>query len=170
MRILTLKTSGAEGVRLGRPVGRSRYAAPLPPCVPRCNAHGHVVNSVGLIVQHNPSKEHSQDAIEPCYGGVREALRQPSQTPPTPGPAAQDGGRLRPSDSHHGRTFQLADRHSECGSADHLLPPTYQCALPGRQHRANFSEMFSVSATTTAIRPRPTAGSDRGFARSILFR
>ena len=29
---------------------------------PRCNAHGHVVNSGGLIVQHISSKEHPHDA------------------------------------------------------------------------------------------------------------
>ena len=45
-----------------------------------------------------------------------------------------------------------------------------QCELPGRQCRANFREMFSVSANGQVVRARPTAGSDRGFARSNLIR
>ena len=45
-----------------------------------------------------------------------------------------------------------------------------QCDLPGRQCRANSWEMFSEAATGHGDRARPTAGSDRGFARSNLFR
>ena len=45
-----------------------------------------------------------------------------------------------------------------------------QYDLPGPQHRANSQEMFSVPATDQVVRARPTTGSDRGFARSILFR
>lgn len=45
-----------------------------------------------------------------------------------------------------------------------------QRCLPGRQYRANSRNVFSVPATDHLIRARPTAGSDRGFARSILFR
>ena len=57
-------------------VGRSRYAEQVRCPVPRCNTHGHVVNSGGLIVQHISSKELPHDAIEQCQPGVRAALRQ----------------------------------------------------------------------------------------------
>ena len=40
------------GVLVGEHVGRSRCAAQVRCPFPRCNAHGHVVNSGGLIVQH----------------------------------------------------------------------------------------------------------------------
>ena len=43
------------------------------------------------------------------------------------------------------------------------------CDLSGRQRRSNFRDVFSVSATDHVGRARPTAGSDRGFARSNLF-
>ena len=45
-----------------------------------------------------------------------------------------------------------------------------QCDLPGRPLRANSRNVFSALATDHVGRARPTAGSDRGFARSNLFR
>ncbi len=43
-----------------------------------------------------------------------------------------------------------------------------QRELPGHSCRANFLEMFSVSATDHVVRARPTAGSDRG-TRDLTF-
>ena len=43
-------------------------------------------------------------------------------------------------------------------------------APPGHERRANFRDVFSVSATGHTGRARPTAGSYRGFARYNLFR
>ena len=50
-------------VRLERHVGRSRCAAQVRCPVPRCNAHGHVVNPVGLIVQHINSRRLALAAV-----------------------------------------------------------------------------------------------------------
>ncbi len=46
-------------------------------------------------------------AREQCRRGIRESIRQPFQTPQTPRPSAQDGGRLRARHPHSWSAIKL---------------------------------------------------------------
>ena len=94
--------------------------------------------------------------------------RQPSQTPQTPGPSDQGGGRLRARHPHHGRTFwlttiTLADRHPERGPTDGLLPSaTALCPCGGgarlryrNLHQATRAMRMAAASLASFLPPLP---------------